>query len=332
MNRVLSGIAPSGDFTLGNYLGALRHWVTFQDHSDAFYCVVDLHALTNDIDPAVLRRNTRDAALNLLAVGLDPLRCAVFVQSHVPEHTRLTWLLECTATMGELRRMTQFKEKSEGNESVRAGLFTYPVLMAADILLYAADEVPVGDDQRQHLELARELAVRFNHRYGETFRVPEAAIPGTAARVMDLQHPQRKMSKSVESPLGTIGLLDSAEEITRKVKKAVTDTDGEVRYDRAAKPGVANLLELLAGATGRTPQEVAAGYARYGDLKRDVAEALGELLRPVRLRRAALEEDPAYLESVLAEGAATAHAVAARTYAAAADAMGLLPPPPSLVL
>jgi len=234
--------------------------------------------------------------------------------------------------MGELRRMTQYKEKSEGNESVRAGLFTYPVLMAADILLYAADEVPVGDDQRQHLELARELAVRFNHRYGETFRVPEAAIPGTAARVMDLQHPQRKMSKSVESPLGTIGLLDSAEEITRKVKKAVTDTDGEVRYDRVAKPGVANLLELLAGATGRTPQEVAAGYARYGDLKRDVAEALSEVLRPVRLRRAALEEDPAYVESVLAEGAATAHAVAARTYAAAADAMGLLPPPPSLAL
>jgi len=326
MKRVLSGIAPSGDFTLGNYLGALRHWVTFQEDSDAFYCVVDLHALTNDIDPAVLRRNTRDAALNLLAVGLDPQRCAVFVQSHVPEHTELTWLLECTATMGELRRMTQFKEKSEGNESVRAGLFTYPVLMAADILLYAANAVPVGDDQRQHLELARELAVRFNHRYGETFTVPEAAIPGAAARVMDLQHPERKMSKSVESPLGTIGLLDPAEEITRKVKKAVTDTDGEVRYDRVAKPGVANLLELLAAATGRTPQEAATGYTRYGDLKRDVAEALGELLRPVRERRAALEDDPAYLESVLAEGAATAHEVASRTYAAAADAMGLLPP------
>jgi tryptophanyl-tRNA synthetase len=328
MKRVLSGIAPSGDFTLGNYLGALRHWVTFQDDSDtdAFYCVVDLHALTNDIDPEVLRRNTRDAALNLLAVGLDPQRCAVFVQSHVPEHTRLTWLLECTATMGELRRMTQFKEKSEGNESVRAGLFTYPVLMAADILLYAADAVPVGDDQRQHLELARELAVRFNHRYGETFTVPEAAIPGAAARVMDLQHPERKMSKSVESPLGTIGLLDSAEEITRKVKKAVTDTDGEVRYDRAAKPGVANLLELLAGATGGTPKEVATGYTRYGDLKRDVAEALSELLRPVRERRVDLEKDPAYVEAVLAEGASTAHAVAARTYAAAADAMGLLPP------
>jgi tryptophanyl-tRNA synthetase len=327
MKRVLSGIAPSGDFTLGNYLGALRHWVTFQDDNDAFYCVVDLHALTNEIDPAVLRRNSRDAAFNLLAVGLDPKRCAIFVQSQVPEHTRLTWLLECTATMGELRRMTQFKDKSQGNDSVRAGLFTYPVLMAADILLYAADAVPVGDDQRQHLELARELAVRFNHRYGATFTVPEAAIPGAASRVMDLQHPERKMSKSVESPLGTIGLLDSAEEITRKVKKAVTDTDGEVRYDRAAKPGVANLLELLAGATGRTPQEVASGYTRYGDLKRDVADALSELLRPVRERRVALEADPAYVESVLAEGAAAAHAVAARTYAAAADAMGLLPPP-----
>jgi tryptophanyl-tRNA synthetase len=328
MARVLSGIAPSGDFTLGNYLGALKHWVTFQDDHDAFYCVVDLHALTNDIDPAVLRRNSQDAALNLLAVGLDPHRCTVFVQSHVPEHTRLTWLLECTATMGELRRMTQFKEKSEGHETVRAGLFTYPVLMAADILLYAAEAVPVGDDQRQHLELARELAVRFNNRYGETFTVPEAAIPGAAARVMDLQHPERKMSKSADSPLGTIRLLDSSEEITRKVRKAVTDTDGEVRYDRATKPGLANLLELLAAATDRTPQDVATGYTRYGDLKADVGEALSELLRPVRERRADLEDEPAYVGEVLAEGAAKAHAVAARTYAAAADAMGLLPPSP----
>jgi tryptophanyl-tRNA synthetase len=326
MKRVLSGIAPSGDFTLGNYLGALRQWVTFQDDSDAFYCVVDLHALTVEIDPAVLRRNSLDAALNLLAVGLDPERCTVFVQSHVPEHTQLTWLLECTATMGELRRMTQFKEKSQGTETVRAGLFTYPVLMAADILLYGADAVPVGDDQRQHLELARELAVRFNNRYGDIFIVPEAAIPGAAARVMDLQHPERKMSKSVESPLGTIGLLDPAEAITRKVRKAVTDTDGEVRYDRAAKPGLANLLELLAAATGRSPQEVATGYTRYGDLKNDVAEALVELLHPVRERRAALEGDLSYVEAVLAGGAAKAHAVAAVTYARAADAMGLLPP------
>jgi tryptophanyl-tRNA synthetase len=328
MARVLSGIAPSGDFTLGNYLGALRHWVTFQDDNDAFYCVVDLHALTGEIEPAVLRRNSLDAALNLLAVGLDPERCTIFVQSHVPEHTRLTWLLECTATVGELRRMTQFKEKSQGNETVRAGLFTYPVLMAADILLYAAEAVPVGDDQRQHLELARELAIRFNNRYGETFVVPEAAIPGAAARVMDLQHPERKMSKSVESPLGTIGLLDPPEEISRKIRKAVTDTDGEVRYDRAAKPGLANLLELLASATDRTPPEVAAGYTRYGDLKSDTAEALSELLRPVRERRADFEGEGAYVDEVLAEGAAKAHAVAAPTYAAAANAMGLLPPVP----
>ena len=179
MSRVLSGIAPSGDFTLGNYLGALRHWVTFQDDHDAFYCVVDLHALTEPIEPAVLRANTFDAVLNLLAVGLDPQRCTIFVQSHVPEHPRLTWLLECIATMGELGRMTQYKEKSERHETVRAGLFTYPVLMAADILLYQADAVPVGDDQRQHLELTREVALRFNHRFGDVFTVPEAAIPGT---------------------------------------------------------------------------------------------------------------------------------------------------------
>ena len=325
MDRVLSGIAPSGNFTLGNYLGALRHWVSFQDGYDAFYCVVDLHALTTEIEPAELRANTLDAALNMLAVGLDPDRCTLFVQSHVPEHTRLTWLLESTASYGELRRMTQFKDKGKGQESVRASLFTYPVLMAADIVLYDANAVPVGDDQRQHVELARELATRFNNRYGDTFVVPEATIAGTAARVMDLQHPERKMSKSVESPLGTIGLLDSDEEITRKVRKAVTDTDGEMRYDRAAKPGLANLLDLLAAATGRTPQEVAQGYTRYGDLKNDVAAALCELLRPVRERRVALESDLPYVRAVLERGAAHAHDVAAATYARAADAVGLLP-------
>jgi len=325
MDRVLSGIAPSGNFTLGNYLGALRHWVSFQDGYDAFYCVVDLHALTTEIEPAELRANTLDAALNMLAVGLDPDRCTLFVQSHVPEHTRLTWLLESTASYGELRRMTQFKDKGKGQESVRASLFTYPVLMAADIVLYDANAVPVGDDQRQHVELARELATRFNNRYGDTFVVPEATIAGTAARVMDLQHPERKMSKSVESPLGTIGLLDSDEEITRKVRKAVTDTDGEMRYDRATKPGLANLLDLLAAATGRTPQEVAQGYTRYGDLKNDVAAALCELLRPVRERRVALESDLPYVRAVLERGAAHAHDVAAATYARAADAVGLLP-------
>jgi tryptophanyl-tRNA synthetase len=325
MSRVLSGIAPSGDFTLGNYLGALRQWVAFQEEHDAFYCVVDLHALTGEIDPAVLRRNSLDAATNMLAVGLDPERCTLFAQSHVPEHTRLTWLLECTATFGELRRMTQFKDKSEGQETVRVGLFTYPVLMAADILLYDADAVPVGDDQRQHIELARNLAERFNSRYGETFVVPEGVVPTVAARVMDLQHPDRKMSKSVESPLGTIGLLDTPDDITRKIRKAVTDTDGEVSYDRAAKPGLANLLELLAGATDRPPAEVAAGYTRYGDLKNDVAEALCELLRPVRDRRAELDKDPSYVATVLAAGAAHAHNVAAVVYEKAADAIGLLP-------
>ena len=326
MNRVLSGIAPSGNFTLGNYLGALRHWVSFQEGNDAFYCVVDLHALTSDIDPVHIRANTLDAALNLLAIGLDPDRCTLFIQSQVPEHTRLTWLLECTATMGELRRMTQFKDKGQGQEAVRVGLFTYPCLMAADILLYDATAVPVGDDQRQHLELSREVAVRFNNRYGETFTVPEAAIPGTGARVMDLQHPERKMSKSADSPLGTIRLLDSDEEITRKVRKAVTDTDGEMRYDRAEKPGLANLLDLLAAATGRTPVEVAAGYERYGDLKNDVAAALCDLLGPVRRLRAELESDLPYVDAVLARGAAHAHEVAAATYTRAAGAMGLLPP------
>ena len=325
MNRVLSGIAPSGSFTLGNYLGALRHWVSFQDGHEAFYCVVDLHALTTEVGEANLRANTLDAALNLLAIGLEPERSTLFIQSQVPEHTRLTWLLECTAAMGELRRMTQFKDKSKEQEAVRVGLFTYPCLMAADILLYDADAVPVGDDQRQHLELARELANRFNHRYGETFVIPEAAIFGTAARVMDLQHPERKMSKSADSPLGTIGLLDSDEDITRKVRKAVTDTDGEMRFDRKKKPGLANLLELLAAATGRTPEGVAAEYSRYGDLKNDVAEGLVEMLRPIRERRAALEGDLAYVDDVLARGAARAHEVAAATYQRAADAMGLLP-------
>jgi tryptophanyl-tRNA synthetase len=326
MERVLSGIAPSGNFTLGNYLGALRHWVSFQDGYDAFYCVVDLHALTSEIEPAELRANTLDAALNLLSVGLDPERCTLFIQSHVPEHTMLTWLLECNTTVGELRRMTQFKDKGKGQETVRVGLFTYPDLMAADILLYDAASVPVGDDQRQHLELTRQVAIRFNNRYGETFTVPEAAISGTGARVMDLQHPERKMSKSVDSPLGTIRLLDSDEEITRKVRKAVTDTDGEMRYDRAAKPGLANLLDLLAAATGRAAVDVAADYKRYGDLKNDVAAALCDLLRPVRERRSELEKDLPYVRGVLARGAAHAHEVAAAKYARAADAIGLLSP------
>jgi tryptophanyl-tRNA synthetase len=326
MSRVFSGLQPSGDLHLGNYLGAVRNWVADQDAHDAYYCIVDLHALTLDIDPADLRERTYETALDLLAAGLDPDRCTLFVQSHVAEHVQLAWLLECTASMGELGRMTQFKEKSAGKDSVRVGLFTYPVLQAADILLYDAERVPVGDDQRQHLELARELANRFNHRYGPTLVVPEASIPPMAARVMDLQHPSQKMSKSINSPLGTILLLDGPEEIVRKVKKAVTDTDGEVRYDPEAKPGLSNLLELLAVATGRSPSEVAGSYQRYGDLKADLAEALVELLRPVRERRAALAAEPGSVTSLLATGADKARLTASATYRRAAGAIGLLSP------
>jgi tryptophanyl-tRNA synthetase len=287
---------------------------------------VDLHALTLDIAPDELRTRTAETALDLLAAGLDPDRCTLFVQSHVSQHTQLTWLLECTATMGELSRMTQFKEKSAGQDSVRVGLYTYPVLQAADILLYDAERVPVGDDQRQHIELTREVANRFNHRYGPTLVVPEAAIPAAGARVMDLQHPGAKMSKSVNSPLGTVLMFDPPSEIERKVKKAVTDTDGEVRYDPESKPGLSNLLVLLAVATDRTPTEVANSYQRYGDLKFDVAEALVELLRPVRERREALAADPGALTALLATGADKARVVASATYRRAAEAIGLLGP------
>ncbi|HLY83182.1 MAG TPA: tryptophan--tRNA ligase, partial [Acidimicrobiales bacterium] len=291
MPRVLSGIQPTGDVHLGNYLGALRWWVVDQHEHDSYHPVVDLHALTLPQDPGELRAATVTTATLLMAVGLDPEICTLFVQSHVAEHTQLTWLLECTASMGELRRMTQFKDKSArgGEESARVGLFTYPVLMAADILLYDADRVPVGDDQRQHLELTRDLATRFNARYGTTFVVPEAAIPqpGRGARIMDLQQPRSKMSKSAESVQGVVMLLDEPSVIERKIKRAVTDADtgdDAVRYDPVSKPGVSNLIELLALTTGRTPQEVAAGYTRYGPLKADTAAAVIETVRPIQER------------------------------------------------
>ena len=326
MNRIVSGIAPSGNFTLGNYLGALRQWVAVPEGTEALFFVVDLHALTTPIDPADLRANTLDAALNLLAVGLDPERCTIFVQSHVPEHAMLTWLMESTTTMGELRRMTQFKDKGKDQETARVSLFTYPALMAADILLYDAAEVPVGDDQRQHLELTRDVAIRFNNRYGDTFVVPEAAIPRAGARVMDLQHPERKMSKSTGSPLGTVLLFDEPEEIARKVRRAVTDTEASVRYDPEARPGVSNLLELLAAATGGDPKDLAGSYSTYGQLKSHLADALVELLRPVRERRAELAADPGAVSDLLAVGAAKAGRVASATYGRAAEAIGLLSP------
>ncbi len=326
MVRVLSGVQPSGALHVGNYLGAIRQWAEDQYEADSFYCVVDLHGLTLDHDPADLRRRTLETAVGLYASGLDPDVCTVFVQSHVHEHTELSWLLECTATVGELSRMIQFKEKSGGQESVRAGLLTYPVLMAADILLYDADQVPVGDDQRQHLELARNLAIRFNRRYGETFVVPDAVVPKVAARVMDLQHPERKMSKSVESPLGTLNILDTGDEIAQKVRKAVTDTDGEVRYDPEKKPGLSNLIELLSAATGRSIASITSSYDRYGPLKEDLAAALVELLSPVKARHEELAGDEAAIELLLEKGAAKASAVASRRLRSAQRAIGLLTP------
>jgi tryptophanyl-tRNA synthetase len=324
MDRVLSGIQPTGAMQLGNYLGAVRFWVADQHVADAFFCVVDLHALTQEHDPAALRAATLRKTQELLACGLDPDVCTLFVQSHVPAHSELAWLMECTAAYGELRRMTQFKDKSHGQDGVRAGLLTYPCLMAADILLYDTDRVPVGDDQRQHLELARDLAVRWNGRYGATFTVPSAAIPKVAARVMDLQEPTNKMSKSRGTPQGRVDVFEEPDAIARKIRRAVTDADGEVRYDPAAKPGVSNLLELLAVTTGRTPQEVAAGYTQYGPLKTDTAEAVLAFLRPVQERFHELEADPGFVRDVLAKGAVKAATVANAVLVRAQRAIGLL--------
>ena len=326
MTRVLSGVQPSGDLHLGNYLGAFRNWVSDQHEHDSYYCIVDLHSLTVEHDPAGLRERTLDVARWLLAVGLDPEACTLFVQSHLPEHTELSWILECTATFGELQRMTQFKEKSAGQDSVRAGLLTYPVLMAADILLYDADRVPVGDDQRQHLELARNLAQRFNARYGPTFVVPEAAIPRVGARVMDLQEPTKKMSKTTGTDAGLVYLMDPPEVIERKLKRAVTDAGTDVVFDPEGRPGVANLLTLLGAATGRDPKVLAGSYAQYGPLKADTAAAVVEALRPVQERYRELTTDPGELEKILAAGAARAREVASATIARVRQAVGLLEP------
>ena len=325
MARIFSGIKPTGELQVGNYLGAIRHWVRDQN-PEAIYCLVDLHALTVDAEPEELHRDSLEMAAGLLAAGLDPSVCTIFVQSHVAEHTRLCWLIECTATFGELRRMTQFKEKADGQEVIRAGLFTYPALMAADILLYDTELVPVGDDQRQHLELTREVAERFNNRFGPTFVVPQASVPKVAARVMDLQDPTKKMSKSEDSPQGTVKMFDSPEDIARKVRRAVTDTDGAVRYDPATKPGVSNLLEILASLTERDPSAIAEDYSAYGPLKDDVAEALVTALSPLRARRDELLADPAELASLLAAGADRARAMATKKYERAARAVGLIAP------
>ncbi|MFC4036778.1 tryptophan--tRNA ligase [Streptomyces polygonati] len=331
MTRILSGIKPTGHLTLGNYLGALRRWVDEDQHqAEALFCVVDLHALTVEHDPARVRRLSRQAATLMLAAGLDPARCTVFVQSHVDEHARLSYLLECVAVDGEMRRMIQYKEKSararSAGQGVRLSLLTYPVLMAADILAYRADEVPVGDDQAQHVELTRDLAERFNQRYGRTFVVPKATHPAVAARVMDLQNPLDKMGKSHEATAGIIYLLDEPDAIARKLRRAVTDSEPGVSYDREARPGVANLLEILSSCTGELPEKLAEAYDGGGALKAAVAEAVVELLRPLRARHAELSADQGFVDGVLREGAARARAVARPTVDAAYAAIGLLPP------
>ncbi|CAN5764412.1 tryptophan--tRNA ligase [soil metagenome] len=325
MARVFSGIQPSGDLHLGNYLGALRQFALDQHDYDCYFCVVDLHALTVPQDPAALGRQTLEAAQVHLASGLDPAVSTLFVQSHVHQHAELAWLMECTASVGELRRMTQFKEKSGDHEFVPAAMFTYPALMAADILLYDADRVPVGDDQRQHLELARDLAVRFNHRFGDTFVVPAAAVPSVGARIMDLQRPTDKMSKSSSSPQGTVGLLEDPAISDRKIRRAVTDARSEVHYDPETKPGVSNLLAILGAATGTDPVALAEGYDQYGPLKADCAEAVVELLRPIQTRYAELASEPTEVAAVLAAGADKARSVAASVLERARSAIGLLP-------
>ncbi|MGW1838422.1 tryptophan--tRNA ligase [Streptomyces sp. NPDC002067] len=326
--RIFSGVKPTGHLTLGNYLGALRRWAEVDQHrADALFCVVDLHALTVPHDPARVRRLTRQAATLLLATGLDPERCTVFVQSQVDEHARLSYLMECTASDGEMRRMIQYKEKKgRGGAEVRLSLLTYPALMAADILAYGTDEVPVGEDQAQHVELTRDLAVRFNQRYGPVFVVPRATRPPVAARVKDLQEPTAKMGKSHARTAGIVHLLDEAEAVRKKVARAVTDAYPDVVYDPVERPGVANLLEVLAACTGGEPGALAGAYGSYGALKKDVAEAVVELLRPVRERHAELAADPGYVDGVLRAGAERARALARPRVDAAYRAVGLLPP------
>jgi tryptophanyl-tRNA synthetase len=328
--RVLSGIQPTADsFHIGNYLGALRQWVSLQETHDAFYCVVDLHAITVPHDPAVLRRRSRVAAAQLFGAGLDPGRCTVFVQSHVPEHAELAWVLGCITGFGEASRMVQFKDKSAraGADTASVGLFTYPILQAADILLYQTDQVPVGEDQRQHLELTRDLAQRFNHRFGPTFVVPEPYILAEVAKIADLQDPLIKMSKSSSSPQGIVDVLEEPGSIRRKIARAVTDAGTEVRADEAAKPGVTNLLRIYAALTGDAVASLEQRYegAGYGIFKKELAEVVVAAFAPIRERTEAILADEAELDRMLAQGAARARKVASQTMDAVRDRIGFLP-------
>ena len=324
-SRVFSGIQPSGDPHIGNYIGAIRNWVADQEEYDNTFCVVDQHAITASYDPEELRRNVRQLVALYLASGLDPSRCSLFVQSHVPEHTELAWLLMCVTPMGWLSRMTQFKEKSEGKqEQVSAGLFTYPVLMAADILLYQADGVPVGDDQKQHVELARDTAQRFNHLFGETFTVPQPIIRPVGARVMGLDDPTRKMAKSESGQYHSIGLLDEPDRIRKKLARAVTDSHKEIVFD-PRRPGVFNLLTIYRSLSGQSQEEIEAHFEGkgYGDLKRELADVVIATLEPVQARFRELTEDPAYIDELLAEHAARVRVIASATMDKVRRVMGL---------
>ncbi len=327
--RVLSGIQPTADsFHLGNYLGALRNWVEMQETHDAFYCVVDLHAITAGHDPSLLRQRTRVSAAQLLALGLDPERCTLFVQSQVPEHAQLAWVLGCITGFGEASRMTQFKDKSskQGAERASVGLFTYPVLQAADILLYQADAVPVGEDQRQHLELTRDLAQRFNATFGPAFTVPDPYIIKGTAKITDLQDPTAKMSKSASSPNGIVDLLDDPARSAKKIRSAVTDTGREVTFDPEQKPGVSNLVTIYAALSGRTIEELVAAYEGkgYGDLKKDLAVVVADFVRPVQERTRGYLDDPAQLDKLLGIGAEKARSVAAVTLRNVYERVGFL--------
>src|SRR5690348_3299728 len=326
--RVFSGIQATGAKQLGNYIGAMRQYVATQEGNDAFFCIVDLHSITVDYEPQDLHEKTLDLAALLFAVGLDPDRCTLFLQSHVTAHSEAAWLLSAVTGYGQLGRMTQFKEKGEGKEFVSAGLFTYPVLMAGDILLYQTDLVPVGDDQRQHVELSRDVAQRFNSRYGETFTIPKGVYPEVGARIMDLQEPTKKMSTSSGTPQGTVLILDPPDVVARKFKTAVTDSGREIVYEPEAKPGVSNLIEILAVSTERAIPDVERAYEGrgYGDLKSDVGEAVIELFRPVQEKYTELRADEAELRRLLRVGADKARETSAPTLQAMYERMGFVAP------
>lgn len=326
--RILSGMQPTSDsLHLGNYLGALVNWVTLQDDFDAFYFVADLHALTVPTDPEVLRQRTRATAAQFIAGGVDPKRSAVFCQSHITEHAELGWVMNCLTGDGEARRMTQFKDKVAKGQNANVGLLTYPMLMAADILMYDAAYVPVGEDQRQHLEITRDLAERFNARFGETLVVPDPYIVKGAAKIMDLQDPTAKMSKTGSSPKGLIDLMQDPGKITKNIRSAVTDTDSEVRYDPDAKPGVSNLLVIHSVLSGTSIDDLVVSFAGrgYGDLKKEVADVVVDRLTPFQTRMSELLADPAELDRILADGADRAREVAQATMARVRAAVGLLP-------